>query len=600
MRMRFYLVSLALISMGAFSTVSAGATAHAEQELQSPGASSKELQAIFDDYEEYHRTDHLRAGLKGESTSLPNIRGVTPDDDARRRAHLVEFQTRLARVMEGDLSVEDGLNAAVLAQIVDRHLQEIYFDSERIVFNSETGPEEVLASIQRSAALRSRSDVETYIKRLETAAAHFDDAKANARRGIATGFIQPRVVTEHTLRQMREQAQLPADEDIAFKPLLSLPDSISKRDQDRFRARAREMIEKKVRPAQQAFVEMIETEYLPQARESLAITDVPDGRDYYLFLVRKFTTTDLTPEEIHEIGRREVSLLRAEMEKEMKAAGWQGSLAGFIEFLRNDPQFYAKSREELLLKAAGIAKEIDGEIPRFFRTPPRLTYNVSEVPRAIEDNYTTARYNLGSLEAGIAGSFVVNTSHLNQRPLYELTDLALHEGVPGHHLQIAIRQESDIPGFRRHFQFDAYTEGWAHYAEWLGLEMGVYKTPYDRFGLLSAYMWRACRLVADTGIHWLGWSLEEAGKCFHENSALAPRNIETELRRYVAWPGQALSYKIGELKIRELRARAEAELGEGFDIRLFHDMILWGGDLPLDLLEEQTDRWIATQLEKKS
>jgi uncharacterized protein (DUF885 family) len=400
-------------------------------------------------------------------------------------------------------------------------------------------------------------------------------------------------VTEHTLRQLRQHAALPAERDVAYQPLLDLPASISREDQAGFLARARDILSNRVRPAQQAFVDMIEREYLPGSRESLGIADVPDGREYYLFVVRQFTTTDLGPDEIHELGQRHVRQLRAQMEVEMKAAGWTGDLAGFIEFLRTDPQFYAKSREELLMRASTIAKEIDGKIPAFFRTPPRLTYNVTAVPREVEDNYTIGRYNLGSLESGIAGSFVVNTSHLDQRPLYELPDLAMHEGVPGHHLQIAIRQEAQIPWFRRYFQFHAYTEGWAHYAEWLGLEMGIYKTPYDRFGLLSAYMWRACRLVADTGIHWLGWSLDQARECFIENSALARHNIETELQRYIAWPGQALSYKVGELKMRELRARAEEAHGERFDIRAFHDMILWGGDVPLDLLEKRTDRWIA-------
>lgn len=567
---------------------------------QTDDAASAELRSIFDDYREFSlRENPIKGGEEGDDEALGRLLGVTPADDARRKARLLEFRERIGGVGRADLGEKDRTNAAVFAHIVDERLAELRFDTARMAFNSEGGPEQILGTIQRAAALNTAADVETYLRRLEAAAGYIEAVTENARRGLETGFTQPRSVTEHLLPQLREHATLPAEHDAAYQPLLDLPATIPAKDQARFRKQARDILSTRVRPAQRAFVDMIEREYLPRTRESPGISAVPNGREYYLFLVRKFTTTDLHPDAIHELGQRQVRQLRAQMEEEMKEASWNGDLDGFIEFLRTDPQFYAKSRVELLMRASTIAKEIDGKIPAFFRTPPRLTYNVIEVPREIEDNYTIGRYNLGSLEKGIPGSFVVNTSHLDQRPLYELPDLALHEGVPGHHLQIAIRQEAQIPWFRRHFQFHAYTEGWAHYAEWLGLEMGIYKSPYDRFGLLSAYMWRACRLVADTGIHWLGWSLEQARECFIENSALAPHNIETELQRYVAWPAQALSYKVGELKIRELRARAETALGERFDIRTFHDMILWGGDLPLDLLEKRTDRWIAEQLNDK-
>lgn len=561
-------------------------------------AASKALHAIFDDYEKFRLRENpigIAEEVADEAGSQPL--GVTPGDDARRKSHLLEFRQRLREIDESGLSREDRTNAAVFAHVIEERLGELRFDTARFVFNSEGGPEDMLGTIQRGAALRSAADVETYLRKLEAAAGYIRDMTENARRGIETGWTQPRSVTNHLLPQLREHAELSPEADVAYQPLLDLPDTIASDEQGAFRTQARDILATRVRPAQQAFVDMIEREYLPGSRDSLGISEVPEGKAYYRFLVRKFTTTDLGPDEIHELGQRHVRELRARMEEEMEAAGWRGDLSGFIEFLRTDPQFYAKSREELLMRASTIAKEIDGRIPAFFRTPPRLTYNVTAVPREIEDNYTIGRYNLGSLEDGIPGSFVVNTSHLDQRPLYELPDLALHEGVPGHHLQIAIRQEARIPWFRRHFQFHAYTEGWAHYGEWLGLEMGIYKTPYDRFGLLSAYMWRACRLVADTGIHWLGWSLDEARECFIENSALARHNIETELQRYIAWPGQALSYKVGELKMRELRARAEDRLGEQFDIRTFHDMILWGGDLPLDLLEKRTERWITEQLE---
>ncbi|HEX8660431.1 MAG TPA: DUF885 family protein, partial [Brevundimonas sp.] len=270
--------------------------------------------------------------------------------------------------------------------------------------------------------------------------------------------------------------------------------------------------------------------------------------------------------------------------------------AGFLNFLRTDPQFYATTREDLLEKASEMAKRADDGLPALFGTLPRLPYGVRPVPREIEANYTTGRYNQGSIENGIAGGYMVNTSSLDQRGLYELPALTLHEAVPGHHLQIALQQEAeDGPYFRRSVDVTAFIEGWGLYSEFLGEEMNFYRTPYERFGRLSYEMWRACRLVSDTGIHWLGWNLEQARACFRDNSALAPLNIETELQRYIGWPGQATAYKIGEIRLRGVRSRAERELGGRFDVRRFHDALLVDGPLPMALLDERMDRWIAEE-----
>jgi uncharacterized protein (DUF885 family) len=280
-------------------------------------------------------------------------------------------------------------------------------------------------------------------------------------------------------------------------------------------------------------------------------------------------------------------------------AGFTGTHAEFLAFLRGDPRFYVTTREELLEKASTLAKRIDDQLPRFFGTLPRLTYGVRPVPAEIEKGYTSARYFSGSASQGVAGGFMVNTYALDQRGLYELPALALHEAVPGHHLQIALAQElQGVPAFRRDADMTAFVEGWALYSESLGTEMGIYRTPYENFGRLSMEMWRACRLVSDTGIHWLGWSLDEARKCFTDNTALSSLNIENELARYVGWPGQALGYKVGELKIKALRKRAETALGPKFDIRRFHDAVLLAGPLPMDLLEARIDAWIATEKAK--
>jgi uncharacterized protein (DUF885 family) len=374
---------------------------------------------------------------------------------------------------------------------------------------------------------------------------------------------------------------------------------VSAAEVEAYRARVQALIAHDIRPAEQRFAAMVESEYLPKAPKTLGASSMPNGKAYYAHLVRHFTTTQLTPDQIHQIGLDEVARIRGEMEKVIAETGFKGSFADFLHFLRTDPQFYVTTREELMEKVSRIAKRIDNQLPGEFATQPRLSYGVREVPREIEENYTSARYFEGSPSQGVAGGLMVNTSHLDQRPLYEWPALALHEGVPGHHFQIALQQElGEEPWFRRHAQETAFVEGWALYSEWLGYDMKIYNGPYERFGQLSMEMWRACRLVADTGIHWKGWSIEQARACFTDNSALAPRNIETELQRYISWPGQALAYKIGQLKIRSLRDRAQGELGEKFDVRHFHDAVLLGGPMPLDLLETRVNGWIEAQKTK--
>ena len=312
--------------------------------------------------------------------------------------------------------------------------------------------------------------------------------------------------------------------------------------------------------------------------------------------MRRQTTTSLTPDEIHQIGLDEVRRIRGEMDKVIAETGFKGDFAAFVANLRTDPRFYPHSRQELLDRYRVVAKTIDPELPRLFGHLPRLTYGVQPIPEATEEGQTTAYYEEGSPARGIAGAFTVNLSHLDQRPLYEIPTLTLHEAVPGHHLQIALAQEqADTPTFRKHMQFTAFVEGWGLYAEQLGGEIGLYATPYERFGQLSYEMWRACRLVADTGLHWKRWTRDQARACFLENTALSEHNIDTEVDRYISWPGQALAYKIGELRIMALRRKAEAALGPRFDERRFHDAVLGAGALPLDMLETRINAFIRRE-----
>src|SRR5581483_1419097 len=379
-------------------------------------------------------------------------------------------------------------------------------------------------------------------------------------------------------------------------PFASLPPIFSADEQKQLRARALELVGRGVKPAQREFLRFLEKTYQPKARKTLGIESVRNGPAYYAYLVRRHTTTAMTPDEVHQLGLKEVARIHAEMEQVIAQTGFKGSFQEFQADLRGNPRFYVTTREALLEKASTLAKRIDGELPKWFGLLPRLTYGVREVPREIEESYTSARYWPGSPEQGQAGGYMVNTSHLDQRPLYELPALTLHEAVPGHHLQIALAQENKaIPLFRRDDDLTAFVEGWALYSEKHGVDMGVYRDPYEQFGRLSMEMWRACRLVVDTGIHHAGWSRDQAIADMSANTALAQKNIEVEVDRYIGWPGQALGYKIGELKILELRHRAEGALGEKFDIRRFHDLVLGEGPLPLDILEQRVDAWIEEQ-----
>jgi len=432
---------------------------------------------------------------------------------------------------------------------------------------------------------------------LEATPGYYAQATENARRGIRTGFTQPRYITELVLTQSRQVARTHVGpEDPLIRPFDRLPASVTAEQKRAYKARASAIIRDRIRPAQRSFVTFLETEYLPASRPGLGVGSLPGGKPYYAWLARRYTTTQMTPEEIHALGQAEVRRVRAEMDQVMVETGFKGTFPEFLAYLRTDPKFYATSREDLMEKASEIAKRADDRLPGFFATLPRLTYGVREVPREIEENYTTGRYFPGSPRTGVAGGYMVNTGRLDQRALYELPALTLHEAVPGHHLQIALAQEmGELPAFRRDADMTVFVEGWGLYAERLGIEMGIYRTPYEHFGRLSYEMWRACRLVADTGLHYLGWSLEEARACFTENSALSPHNIEMELARYVSWPGQALAYKVGERRFVALRQRAEAALGERFDVRRFHDAVLLGGPLPLDILEARVDRWILSE-----
>ncbi|HYF23895.1 MAG TPA: DUF885 family protein [Caulobacteraceae bacterium] len=570
------------------------------QTAPAPVAVSAEQTAAWNrivaDWEAFARAeDPISAGQEGDRAALGRLPDVSPEGDARRTAAVKAFQTRLAAVDPKQLAPEDAFNHAFLSRVVAESLEGAQFDPARLAFDSEGGAGTWTGYLGRTTRIGSVEDAEAWLSRLEAMPKLYADTQANARRGVKTGFTQPRSVVESALETARAEAALTLADDPLMQPLANLPATIPADRQAAFRSRAEAIVRDRIAPARKEWVRFLETEYLPKARKGLGVGSLKGGQAYYAYLARSYTTTNLTPEQVHQLGLSEVARIRSEMDEQIAASGFKGSFAEFLQWLRTDPKFYAQTREDLLEKASEISKRADDKLPMLFKKSlPRLPYGVRPVPREIEERYTTGRYNSGSMETGVAGGYIVNTSKLDQRPLYELPALTVHEAVPGHHLQIAIAQElEEQPWFRRNAGVTAYTEGWGLYSEFLGIEMGIYRDPYERFGKLSYEMWRACRLVADTGIHAKGWTVEQARACFRDNSALAPHNIETELQRYIGWPGQALAYKIGELKFRELRKRAEAELGPRFDVRAFHDTVLLSGPLPMDMLESRVNAWIA-------
>ena len=557
-------------------------------------SADQSLQRVIADFERLQRqSDPIGAGQEGDREALRRLPDVTPEAEQAQRKELAALGERLAKIDANQLSGEAALNHRLLTRIVRESFEELGFDFERIPFENDSGFHTLADYVGRTTTIASRDDADAWLARLEALPKFYEQNIANLKRGIKTRYTQPRIVVDRVLEVARKQTEVKPEDSSLLLPFARMPSSIPAAAQAEYRSKALMIVRDKVYPAQRAFAEFLARDYVPAARPSLAWRTTPGGEASYRFLVRRHTTTDMTPDQIHKLGNDEVARIRGLMEKAITQTGFKGSFADFQKMLRTDPRFYARTATELLEKASEIAKRSDDQLPRLFGTLPRLTYGVRPVPAEMAEGYTTGRYWQGSMQTGQAGGYMVNTSRLDQRPLYELPALTVHEAVPGHHLQIALSQElGGLPYFRRNISVTAFTEGWGLYSEFLGEEMGIYRDPYELFGRYSYEMWRACRLVADTGIHWLGWDIEQARRCFTENSALAPHNIQTELERYISWPGQALAYKVGELRFRQLRREAEQALGERFSIRQFHDTLLLGGPLPLDVVEVRVRDWI--------
>ena len=552
------------------------------------------LDALIADFEQMEISGNpINAGQEGDREALRKLPDVSAEAIAEGQRITLEFIKRHAALAARPMSGEKRLNYDLLGFVLTQRQRLSPFDEARIPFTNDSGFFNMMSYVSRQTNFESVDDYEAYAARLTEMPRYFAQHKANMRRGMETNMTASAEILPGIISTIKQLGEGEVKAHSFFKPFTVYPDTISAEEQSRLTSLGEAVITNAVMPAYRDLEKFMEKEYLPKARTVVGIGTTEEGRDYYRALTRYFTTLDLTPDDVHEIGLKEVTRIRGEMDTIIKELDFKGSFADFLDFLRTDPQFYATSEEQLLKEASWMAKRLDGKMPEFFETLPRLSYGVIPVPKEIAPNYTTGRYWGGNPEQHRAGNYVVNTYDLKQRPLYNLPALTAHEGVPGHHHQIALGQElKNVPAFRQSLYPNAFGEGWGLYSEKLAKEMGLYQTPYEDFGRLTYEMWRACRLVVDTGMHWKGWTREQAENCFFENSALAPHNIRTEVERYISWPGQALAYKIGELKILELRERAETQLGEKFNIRRFHDAILLDGGMPLDMLEAKIDRWI--------
>ena len=558
-------------------------------------SASTQLERLFADAWEFTLQENpLFATRVGDRRFNDRLPTVSVDDYQRRLDAQKRFLERLDQIDPSALSKPARTDYDIFKRLTADAISELEFKTYLIPITNRSGFHVSFPQLPRQVPLRTEEDYENYIARLNAFETYARQHIDLLRLGVQEGYVLPRIVLVGWEDAIESHIVDDPTQSLLYAPFERFPERVSGADQERLRAAGLAAIERSVVPGYRAFAEFMRDEYFPAAREAIGASELPNGRAFYEHRIRRYTTLDdRTPQQVHEIGLAEVERIRGEMIEVIVDVGFEGSFDEFVEFLRTDDRFYVDSPEELMEKVARVLKRMDGELPGIFKTLPRMPYGIRPVPDFIAPKTTTAYYNRPAGDGTQAGFYYVNTYDLRSRPLYEIEALSRHEAVPGHHLQIALQQELEgLPSFRRFAGFTAFVEGWGLYAERLGLEVGFYEDPYSNFGRLTYEMWRALRLVVDPGMHYLGWSRQQAIDFMAENSALSIHNITTEVDRYIAWPGQAVAYKTGELKIRELRARAERELGDRFDVREFHDVVLGGGAVPLSVLEENVEEYI--------
>ncbi len=564
-----------------------------------PGSSAGDkLHALFDREWEWRLQAYPEFATSiGDHRYDDKLTDVTAAAYAQRDTQTVNaWLDELNHIDRSALSPEDRINFDMFkTQLQERH-DSYRFNEQLMPLNADSGFHTAFALLPKQMAFATPADFDKYLARLRAFPKYMDDTIALMREGLRTGMTMPKESLAGIETSITPLVVDDPTKSALWEPFATIPAAFDAATRERLASQGRAAINDGVTPAYRRFLEFMTKDYVPHARTTLAATALPNGQDYYKFLVKQFTTTDVTPDQVHQIGLDQVKQIRAEMDHAIAKTGFKGTFPEFLQFLRTDPRFYAKTPEDLLKSAAYIAKRMDGKLPSLFTHLPRQPYTVAPVPDYLAPKYTAGRYNPNPPDGTEPGYYWVNTYALDTRPLYNLEALTLHEAVPGHHLQGAISYElSNLPNFRRYSYISTFGEGWGLYSEWLGLEAGSYTDPYSNFGRLTYAMWRACRLVVDTGLHTKGWTRQQAIDYLSQNTALSVHECTTETDRYISWPGQALSYKMGELKIRELRARAEKALGAKFDKRRFHDAVIGNGSVPMPVLEQVIDGFIAAE-----
>jgi prolyl oligopeptidase len=584
--MRVICVALALLA-------AALPAAHAKAGTSS---ATKELHALFEsEWERGLRENPVAASYQGDSRYDDRWADLSADALARSYAADRAVLEALERIPPGRLSEADRLNRELFARQYRGEVDTYEWGLRYLPITQRRGVQ-TAHQLAEILPFKTVQDYENWIARLGSLDTYVDQTIELMREGMRRGLVQPRVIMERVPAQIAKQVVADPAESPFYAPFRTMPDSIPLADQERLRAAARRAIEQDVLPAYARLQKFFNDQYLPSCRDTVGVWDTPGGADWYQERVRWFTTTDLTADEVHEIGLKEVARIRGEMLEVIERVGFKGSFEEFLHFLRTDPQFRYTDPDQLLQAYLAMAKRVDPLLPQYFGRLPRMPYGVRPIPMESAPDTTTAYYQQPSMDGRRAGYYYVNLYKPEERPTYEIPVLTIHEAVPGHHLQIALAQElGEQPKFRRDFEATAFVEGWALYSESLGEEMGFYDDPYAKFGQLTYEMWRAVRLVVDTGLHHKRWTREQAIEFFKANAAKSELDIVNEIDRYISWPGQALAYKIGELRIKELRAKATQALGPKFDLREFHDVVLGSGAVPLDVLEANVNAWAAAK-----
>ncbi len=529
---------------------------------------------------------------KSSDTELTDM---SPEAVEKRYQQRSKWLEQLNAVNLNALSQDDQINHSMIHYTLKNKVDEYRFKAHYMPLTAEGSFHSSLAFMPSYTSFSSAEDYQNYIAKLRSIPRYMEQQTYWLRKAIEEGYTQPAAAMAGFEESILAYIVQDAEQSVYFSPFSQQPGFVDSEQWEQLKEDALTAIDDQVMPAYDDYFNFMVTEYLPNSRESVGASELPNGDAFYQNRIKHYTTLDMSADEIHEIGLQEVARIRGEMLEVIEETGFDGNFDQFVDFLRTDEQFYPETAEELLEYAAWIAKKMDGELPKLFKTLPRQPYGIAPVPAEIAPKYTTGRYS-GSSRDDRAGFYWVNTYALDRRPLYQMEALTLHEAVPGHHLQSAIANElKDLPEYRQQTYISAFGEGWGLYSEYLGLEAGFYEDPYSNFGRLSYEMWRAARLVVDTGMHAKGWSRERAMEFMANNTALSLHNVKTEIDRYITWPAQALSYKLGELTIKRLRSEAEQQLGDKFDIREFHDAVLENGSVPLKVLEQHINDWIAEQ-----